>query len=75
MVNPIEQQEFSNTIFQMVEELDLSHFEAILYYSEKHDIEIEVISSLVSPSLKLLIEGDMKERHMLKKSNSGKLPI
>lgn len=72
--NQVEQQEFSNTIFQMVEELQLTHFESLLYYAEKHDIEIEVISQLVSPSLKALIEKDVSELHLLKKQ-TARLPI
>lgn len=54
---------------------DISYIDALVYYAEKHDVEIEVIGEIVrrSPVLKSKIREDAEKLRLVEKTNS--LPI
>ena len=72
---PSEQEKahFSNTIYDIVESKQLSHFEAMLWHCHEIDLEVEVAATLVSPRLKDLIATEVDALHMLTKT--AKLPV
>lgn len=67
--------DFQLKIEQMVEHMNLSYFDAVLHYSEKNDIEMEVIAKMVTGNLKLKIASELELLNLVKKSNIRKLPI
>jgi hypothetical protein len=74
MPTDLEKIKFYETIKEIVETKDLSHFEAIIWYCNETGLEIEVAATLTSPKLKELLEEDARKLHMLNKP-SAKLPI
>ncbi len=62
-------------IEELVEMYDLSFIDAIVYYSDKHGIEIESIAEILkkNEAIKFQIELEAEGLHFLKKQN--RLPI
>ena len=66
---------FAAEIEGMVKELNISHFDAIIHYCERNEIEIETVASWVKGSqvLKSKVMLDAQDLNMIKKS--ARLPI
>ena len=53
----------------------ISYMDAIIWYCEENDIEIETTSRLISKSLKEKIQVEAMNANMLKMGKGGKLPV
>jgi hypothetical protein len=53
----------------------ISYMDAIIWYCEENDIEIETTSRLISKSLKEKIQVEAMNANMLKIEKVGKLPV
>lgn len=65
---------FSKQIMEIVGKKKMSAMEAILYFCEKANIEVETIAKLIDKSLKEKIEFEATNLKLLR-SNSSVLPI
>lgn len=74
MISLDETERFSNTIEELAKEFDYNYLEAIVYYCEKNEIEIEMAAKLISSNLKAKIESLAVDLHYLKNRGS-KLPL
>jgi len=75
MSNKIEISTFSIKIETLVKEKNLSYMDAIVYYCEKFDYEIEIAAKLLSGSIRSKIKLEAEELNFLPKSNTFKLPL
>ena len=68
--------EFSIQIETMVKTLNTTYMDAIIYFADKHNVEVESVASLVKNShvLKAKLAAEGEELKMLKSSGT-KLPI
>lgn len=56
--------------------MKMNHLEAMLYFCDKNQYDIEVISTIVPQSLKTLMEEDARSLRLLKKEyNNNTLPL
>ena len=53
----------------------ITYMDAIVWYCEENNIEIETTSRLISKSLKEKIQVEAMNANMLKVEKAGKLPI
>ena len=53
----------------------ISYMDAIIWYCEENNIEIETTSRLISKSLKEKIQVEAMNANMLKMEKGGKLPV
>lgn len=53
----------------------LNYIDAILVYCEKHDIELENVSKLISKPLKDKLRVDAQRMNFMKKTSRARLPI
>ena len=68
--------EFSLIIEGVVKEKrPITYMDAIVWYCEENNIEIETTSRLISKSLKEKIQVEAMNANMLKVEKGGKLPI
>ena len=68
--------EFSLIIEGVVKEKrPITYMDAIIWYCEQNNIEIETTSRLISKSLKEKIQVEAMNANMLKGEKGGKLPI
>jgi hypothetical protein len=68
--------EFSLIIEGVVKEKrPISYMDAIIWYCEENNIEIETTSRLISKSLKEKIQVEAMNANMLKMEKGGKLPV
>ena len=68
--------EFSLIIEGVVKEKrPITYRDAIIWYCEQNNIEIETTSRLISKSLKEKIQVEAMNANMLKVEKGGKLPI
>ena len=68
--------EFSLIIEGVVKEKKpITYMDAIIWYCEQNNIEIETTSRLISKSLKEKIQVEAMNANMLKVEKGGKLPI
>jgi len=68
--------EFSLIIEGVVKEKrPISYMDAIIWYCEENNIEIETTSRLISKSLKEKIQVEAMNANMLKIEKGGKLPV
>lgn len=65
--------DFSLFIEDLAEKLKCSRMDAILEHCKETELEIEVATTLISPSLKAKIIEEAQELNLLKRSS--KLPI
>lgn len=66
---------FSLKIEAIVENYDISYIEAILLHCESSGVEVDIVSKLISSSMKTKIQFEAEELHFLPKSNTTKLPF
>ena len=68
--------EFSLIIEKVVrDKRPISYMDAIIWYCEQNNIEIETTSRLISKNLKEKIQLEAMNANMLKVEKGGKLPI
>ena len=68
--------EFSLIIEGVVKEKrPITYMDAIIWYCEQNNIEIETTSRLISKSLKEKIQVEAMNANMLKVEKGGKLPL
>ena len=68
--------EFSLIIEGVVKEKrPITYMDAIIWYCEQNNIEIETTSRLISKSLKEKIQVEAMNANMLKVEKGGKLPV
>jgi len=68
--------EFSLIIENVVKEKrPITYMDAIVWYCEQNNIEIETTSRLISKSLKEKIQVEAMNANMLKVEKGGKLPV
>jgi len=64
---------FALEIENIVKNKKITHMEAVLWYCQKEEIELEAVGSLVSKGLKEKIEANARELNFLPKQ--AQLPI
>ena len=68
--------EFSLIIEKVVKDKrPITYMDAIVWYCEENNIEIETTSRLISKSLKEKIQVEAMNANMLKIEKGGKLPV
>ena len=68
--------EFSLVIEKVVKDKrPITYMDAIIWYCEENNIEIESTSRLISKSLKEKIQVEAMNANMLKLEKAGKLPL
>jgi hypothetical protein len=68
--------EFSLIIEKVVKDKrPITYMDAIIWYCEENNIEIETTSRLISKSLKEKIQVEAMNANMLKMEKGGKLPV
>lgn len=70
----IETANFEAEIIRIQKERSLSIMEAILYFCNRSDIEVELVSKLITPSLKTKLKKEAVELHFIRKSKSKTKP-
>jgi hypothetical protein len=67
---------FSLEIEKLASDKRLSHLDAVLYYCDKNNIEVESVSRLITKGLKDKIEANARELNLLQGDiGVGKLPV
>jgi hypothetical protein len=66
---------FMQQIDKLVEEDGMEYIEAIVYYCEMNDIEIETAASLIKGSAKMKAKVQIEAENLNYLPKSGKLPI
>jgi len=74
MVEIMNTQAFSMKIEQVVKEKRITYFDAVLWYCEKNEIEIETGAKLINTIIKKKIEAEASDMNCLKEK-SAKLPV
>jgi len=64
--------DFSYEIEKLVLNKSLSYIDAVIYYCEKNDLEVEVIAKMVTGALKSKIKLEAEDLNFLPKSNTAK---
>jgi hypothetical protein len=65
--------DFAKEIDDLVRRNNFDHIQAIKYWSEKHNVNIEDTAPLINRNLKSRLQTDYESLHYLPRS--GKLPI
>lgn len=71
----VSKEKFTEAIEQFVQATQLSYIDAIVEYCERHNIEVESVSKLISKPLKEKIRYEATELNYLKKTSLAKLPL
>ena len=67
---------FSLEIEKLASEKRLTHLDAVLYYCDKNQVEVESVSKLITKALKDKIEANARELKLLNDDvGVGKLPL
>lgn len=74
MVEIMNTQTFSMKIEQVVKEKRISYFDAVLWYCENNEIEIETGAKLINSIIKKKIEAEANQNNWLKE-RSPTLPV
>lgn len=70
------QEKFSKDIEQLVKnEKDFNYIDAVVFYCEENEIEIEKVSKLISKPLKEKLKCEAINLNFLKKTSRAKLPL
>lgn len=67
-------QAFSMKIEQVVKDKRIGYFDAVLWYCEQNEIEIETGAKLINTIIKKKIEAEASDANLLKEK-SAKLPV
>ena len=68
-------QKFAIEIEAIVANEDMNYIDAICYYCEINNLEIESVTKLVSKPLKEKLKYDAQELNFMKKTSRARLPI
>ena len=68
-------QKFAMEIEKIVAEGDFNYIDAICYYCETNNIEVESVSKLISKPLKERLKWDATRLNFMKPTSRAKLPI
>ena len=71
----ISRDKFVEDIEKLVLETNQSYIDAIVFYCEKNNIDIESVNKLVSKPLKEKLRYEATELNYLKRTSHGKLPL
>jgi hypothetical protein len=63
----VEAANFESEIIKIQKERSLSIMEAILYFCNRSDIEVELVSKLITPSMKTKLKKEAVELHFIRK--------
>ena len=74
MVEIMNTQAFSMKIEQVFKDKRIGYFDAVLWYCEEHEIEIETGAKLINTIIKKKIEAEASDMNCLKEK-SAKLPV
>ena len=67
---------FSLEIEKLASEKRLTHLDAVLYYCDKYQVEVESVSKLITKALKDKIDANARELILLNDDvGVGKLPL
>jgi|TARA_Y100000114_G_C11484288_1_gene196840 hypothetical protein len=66
---------FAMEIENIVANEDMNYIDAICYYCEINNLEIESVTKLVSKPLKEKLKWDAQELNFMKKTSRAKLPL
>ena len=70
------QTKFTKDIEELVRDNgDLNYIDAIVYFCEKNNIDVESVPKLISKPLKEKIKYEAMELNFLKRSSRAKLPL
>jgi|TARA_Y100000310_G_C20155115_1_gene566537 hypothetical protein len=65
-------QEIENVVLDNPE---MSYIDAVVFFCEKNNIDVESVSKLISKPLKEKIKGEAMELNFLKRTTRAKLPL
>ena len=68
-------QKFAIEIEKIVAEQQLNYIDAIVYYCESNNLEVDSISKLMSKPLKERLKWDAIRLNFMKKTSRAKLPL
>lgn len=68
-------QKFSQEIEKIVKETKVNYIDAIIFFAEENNIELDSIPKLISKPLKEKIKYDATQLNFLKKTSKAKLMI
>ena len=73
----MDKNKFSMTIENIVKDSNrsLNYIDAIVYFCEAKDLEVETVVKLIAPSLKEKIKAEATRLNYIKKTTRGVLPI
>ena len=71
----VSKDKFAEDIEALVLKSNYSYIEAIVFYCENNDIELDLVGKLVSRPLKEKIRCEAMDLNFLKKTSRGKLPV
>ena len=72
-LNVLTKAKFSIIIEELVHDKRLSYMEAIVYYCDNNELEVETAAKLINPVIKSKIEVEAQELNFLPKTS--KLPL
>jgi len=58
-----------------LENKDMKYIDAIIFFCEKNNIDIESVPKLISKPLKEKLKGEAMELNLLKRTSHAKLPL
>ena len=64
---------FSQDVERVAFENEMNYIDAIIFYCEKHEIEIESVPKLISKPLKEKLKYDAQKLNYIKKTSRAKL--
>ena len=68
-------QKFAIEIENLVSQEEMNYIDAICYYCDINNLEIESVTKLVSKPLKEKLKYDAQELNFMKKTSRARLPI
>ena len=68
-------QKFAMEVEKIVAEEDFNYIDAIVYYCDSNNLEIESITKLISKPLKEKLKWDATRLNFMKATSKAKLPI
>jgi hypothetical protein len=71
----ITSEKFSQDVEQIVLKEKMNYIDAILYYCEENNVEIESIPKLMNKPLKEKLKWDAVRLNFMKKTSKAKLPL
>ena len=66
---------FAVEIETIVKDNRMSYIDAIVFFCEKNNVDIESVPKLISKPLKEKLRGEAMELNLLKRTSHAKLPI